>query len=75
MDVDGELLTERQLHDGLALAAPEEGQGAAQEGSDETEQRPDHCPILDPTRKEMEPELRPAGSLPFTDVEDGPRET
>ena len=30
VDVDGELLAERELHDGLVLSAPEEGGGAPQ---------------------------------------------
>jgi hypothetical protein len=69
MGVDRELLTEGQLDDGLALAAPDEGQGAAQYGSDEAEQRPKHRPILIAAGAEWEPESRAAVGLSSTDSE------
>jgi hypothetical protein len=46
MDVDRELLAKRKLHDGLVLSTPDEGDRAAHDRCDESEQRPEHLPIL-----------------------------
>jgi hypothetical protein len=70
MHVDGELLAEGQLHDGLTLPASEEGRSAAQHTSDEGEQRLKHSLILAAAGVEWEPETRAAVALFSTD-EDG----
>jgi hypothetical protein len=67
VDVDGELLAEGQLHDGLVLAAPEEGEGAAQHAGDEGDQRPKHRLILAAAGVEWESESRVEASLSSTD--------
>jgi hypothetical protein len=69
--VYGELLAERELHDGLVFTAPEEGRDTAQYGSDEADQCPKHRPILvDPSAK-REPESRGPVGLSSTDEEAG----
>jgi len=67
VDVDGELLAEGQLHDGLALAAPGEGEGAAQHRGDEGEQRPKHRRILAAAGVEWQSESRVEAVLSSTD--------
>jgi hypothetical protein len=67
VDVDGELLAEGQLHDGLVLAAPEEGEGAAQHAGDEGEQRPKHRLILAAAGANWESESRVEAGLSSTD--------
>lgn len=58
MDVDGELLTEGQLHDGPVLSAPKEREGAAQHDSNERGQRVEHGRIVRAAGFEWEPESR-----------------
>ncbi len=69
VDVDGELLAERKLHDGLVLAAPKEREGAAQHDSDEPEQRVEHGRIVRGAGFEWEPESRAVAGLSSTDEE------
>ena len=75
MDVDGKLLAERQLHDGLALATPKESEGAAQHASDEGEQRPKHRRILVASGVGWAPESRAAVALSSTNEDAGFEET
>ena len=70
MDVDGQLLAKRKLDDGLVLSTPEEGDCAAQHRSDESEQRPEHHPILLAAGAEREPESRETVGLSSTDERD-----
>ena len=56
MDVDGQLLAKRELHDGLVLSTPEESNRAAHDRSDESKQRPEHHSILVAAGVEWEPE-------------------
>jgi hypothetical protein len=69
VDVDGELLAEGQLHDGLVLAAPEQGESAPQHGKGKIEQCPDHRLILVPAAVEWEPESRAVVGLSSMDEE------
>ena len=69
MDVDGQLLAKRALHDGLILSTPEEGDRAAQI-EDESEQRPEHHSILVAAEVEWEPESRATVDLSSTDEKD-----
>ncbi len=69
VDVDGELLAEGQLHDGLVLSAPKEREGAAQHDSDEREQRVEHSRIVRVAGFEWEPESRAVAGLSSTDEE------
>src|SRR5262245_978015 len=58
MDVNGKLLPKRKLDKGLVLSTSEEGDRAARDQSDESEQRPEHCSILLAAGVEWEPESR-----------------
>jgi hypothetical protein len=69
MDVDGELLAEGQLHDGLVLVAPKEREGAAQDNSDERDQRVEHDRIVRVAGFEWEPESRAVAGLSSMDEE------
>jgi hypothetical protein len=60
---DRKLLAERQLDDGLALAASEEAERAAKHANDEGEQRPKRRRILAAGVVEWEPESRAAVDL------------
>jgi hypothetical protein len=71
MDVDGQLLAKCELHDGLVLSTPEEGDRAAHDRSDESEQRPEHHAILLAAGIEWESESRAGAGLSSTDEEDG----
>ena len=67
--VDGELLAEGQLHDGLLLAAPNEREGTAQHDSDEREKRAEHAWIVRVGGFELEPESQGVAGLSSTDEE------
>jgi hypothetical protein len=67
MDVDGKLLAEGQLHEGLVLPAPKEREGAAQHDGDERGQRVEHGRIVRAAGFEREPESRAVAGLSSTD--------
>src|SRR5258705_6554692 len=75
MDVDGQLLAKRELHDGLVLSTPEEDDRAAHDRSDEREQRPEHHAIPLAAGIEWKSESRAGVGLSSTDEEDRRAET
>ena len=44
VNVDGQLLAKRQLYDGLILSAPQYGDRAAHDRTDESQKRAEHQP-------------------------------
>src|SRR5262249_42819949 len=72
VNVDGQLLAECQLYDRLVLATSEKSDRAAHDRCDESQERPEHHPILIAVGIEWEPESRAMVDLSSADERDRP---
>ena len=70
VNVDSQLLAKCKLHEGLVLATPEDCDRAAPDRCDESEQRPEHHPILLAAGVERESESLAGVDLSSTDQVD-----